>query len=236
MIGAERSGWRPADAFLAVFAGLLAAVLAEMLLGGQEELTVRHVFGVLVPAQAAGTFAAVLLIARRRAGDPLGSLGFAFRPDDLWGFAIGAGLQIALSLLITLVISVLFGVEEIPEQEVAEVAGEALAAVDRFLVVLGAVILAPLVEETVFRGILLRSLARRLTRRAAIGWSAAAFAALHLLDPNAVIAAPALFVVGLVLGKQALDTGRIAKPILTHMGFNAVSIAALFLVDQAAVP
>ncbi|NIR34998.1 MAG: hypothetical protein GWN73_02980, partial [Actinobacteria bacterium] len=55
---------------------------------------------------------------------------------------------------------------------------------------------------------------------------------IHLLDPNAILTVPVLFVVGIVLARQALDTGRLGKPILTHVGFNLISIIALLLVAE----
>jgi len=95
--------------------------------------------------------------------------------------------------------------------------------------VVTAVVLAPVAEELVFRGILLRSLARRFSPWAAAFGSAGAFALGHLLDPNAALAVPALFVAGLVLARQVLVSGRLGGAIAMHAGFNLLSVLLLFL-------
>jgi membrane protease YdiL (CAAX protease family) len=77
--------------------------------------------------------------------------------------------------------------------------------------------------------VLLRALLRSRGPAFAVYVSAGAFAAIHLLDPNAWLAVPMLFVLGVVLGKQAVSTGRLGMPLLTHMAFNGLSVAALLL-------
>jgi membrane protease YdiL (CAAX protease family) len=76
---------------------------------------------------------------------------------------------------------------------------------------------------------LLRALTHRLSSRAAIFGSAAAFALGHLLDPNAGLAVPALFLAGLVLARQVLVSGRLGGAIAMHAGFNLLSVLFLFL-------
>jgi membrane protease YdiL (CAAX protease family) len=64
--------------------------------------------------------------------------------------------------------------------------------------------------------------------RAAIAVTAAAFAAIHLLDPNAVLVVPGLFLIGLVLGYLALAGGNLSRPILAHAGVNLTAAVLLF--------
>ena len=90
-------------------------------------------------------------------------------------------------------------------------------------------ILGPLSEELVFRGALLSALLRDHGRTWAIYGSSGAFAAIHLLDPQAILVVPVLFVVGIVLARQAIKTGRLGRPFLTHAGFSLLSVIALFL-------
>jgi hypothetical protein len=108
------------------------------------------------------------------------------------------------------------------------VVDEATGLGTRVAVVITAVVLAPLAEELVFRGVLLRALAHRLPRWAAVLVSAGAFAVGHLLDPNAGLAVPALFVAGLVLARQVLKSGRLGGAIAMHAGFNLLSVLLLF--------
>jgi membrane protease YdiL (CAAX protease family) len=89
------------------------------------------------------------------------------------------------------------------------------------------VIVAPLVEELLFRGLLLRSLARRTSTVAAVVISAAAFAAVHLLDPSAAPALAPLLLVGLVAAIRTVRTGDLSQAILLHGGFNLLSAVVL---------
>ncbi|NQV07263.1 CPBP family intramembrane metalloprotease [bacterium] len=224
-----RRGWRISDAVLVILAGLFAAVIAQVAIGA-EVATVPAVFGVIVPAQAAGSMAAVAIIGRRRASHVGRSLGLSVRlPDDSVGLLSGAGLQVVLAAAVVLIVDTLLGLDP-PEQEIVETAADAVSSLDRVLVVLGAGIIAPIAEEITFRGVLLRALLDRWGGRVAVYGSAVAFAAIHLLDPNAIMAVPVLLVVGVVMGRQVIRTGRIGRAIFTHIGFNMVSVAAILLV------
>ncbi|MFW6133783.1 MAG: CPBP family intramembrane glutamic endopeptidase [Planctomycetota bacterium] len=88
------------------------------------------------------------------------------------------------------------------------------------------VVLAPLAEETFFRG-LLQSMLRRYTRRpwAAIVLTSACFAAAHMANPDQV---PPLFALAVVLGYNYERTGRLTSPLLIHAVFNAVTLIAWF--------
>jgi len=90
------------------------------------------------------------------------------------------------------------------------------------LVILSAVVLAPLAEEVFFRG-LLQSMLRRYLRSpwAAILVASLFFAAAHW---SVLPSLPALFVLSLALGYSYERTGRLHAPIMIHSIFNAVSI------------
>jgi membrane protease YdiL (CAAX protease family) len=55
------------------------------------------------------------------------------------------------------------------------------------------------------------------------------FAGIHLIDPDAAFVAVGLFVIGLVLGWQALRTSRLGLSIMTHAGVNLLAAIALLL-------
>jgi membrane protease YdiL (CAAX protease family) len=219
------SGWRVRDAVWALLAGLGGAVVGVALVG--VDASVSALFGIVVPAQSLATIGAVAAMAarseRRREG-----LALAAEPQDGIGLLVGAGLQIALAALMYPFI-VLFFDDEVPVQEIVETANQALTSTDRFLVAFGAVLLAPVAEELVFRGVLLRALRDRFSEGRAIVLSAAAFAVFHLLDPNAFLAVVPLFLLGLVMARQVVRSGRIARAVFTHMGFNLISVIALFV-------
>lgn len=108
-----------------------------------------------------------------------------------------------------------------------------LAALDdvslwfKVLLVFGAVVLAPLAEETFFRGLLQSALRARMRRPwAAIFITSAFFALIHTSTPQAV---PALFILAVGMGYNYERTGRLYPAILIHAIFNAVMITALLL-------
>lgn len=80
---------------------------------------------------------------------------------------------------------------------------------------LGVVVVAPLVEEALFRGVLLHRLAARRGPRWALVASALVFAVLHWN-------VPAMFVFGLFLGVLYLRTGSLAACMLVHAFNNLV--------------
>jgi membrane protease YdiL (CAAX protease family) len=92
----------------------------------------------------------------------------------------------------------------------------------RTMVILAAVVLAPLAEEIFFRG-LMQSMFRRYLLKPwmAIIITSIFFSAMHFADPKSL---PALFALSLALGYNYERTGRLYCPILIHMLFNAVMI------------
>ncbi|MET2011857.1 CPBP family glutamic-type intramembrane protease [Microbacterium chocolatum] len=105
--------------------------------------------------------------------------------------------------------------------------------------VLGAVVVAPVVEEVFFRGLMLRALVdasgalgRGLASVVAVAVSTAAFVALHLVTLGPF--APAGLLVGTVgigigCGVLALATGRIGGALVAHALFNAIGILLIIL-------
>jgi membrane protease YdiL (CAAX protease family) len=94
------------------------------------------------------------------------------------------------------------------------------------LALLLAGVLAPLVEEFLFRGVLLMSLIRPMGAAGAIGVTSVIFALLHYTnEPQAV---PPLLLLGVVLGYLAYRTRSLVAPIMTHALFNTVMIMQAF--------
>jgi membrane protease YdiL (CAAX protease family) len=88
-----------------------------------------------------------------------------------------------------------------------------------------ALVLAPLFEETLFRGVLLPVLARHWGQGSAVLASAAFFALAHLSLGEL---AP-LFVLGLGLGWLRLQSGRLGASALLHSLWNGITFANLLL-------
>jgi len=223
----ERGPWRPRDAAAVLGWWFVAGVVGYALVdaGG---VSATELFGVVVPVQSLGAVGAVALLAKRRE-NWREALAVRIARSDWIGLLMGAGLQISMGIVLVVVVEQMLG-RSLPEQEVVAAAGDALSALDRVLAVASLVFLGPLAEELVFRGVLLRSLLRGHGTSAAVWISAAAFAALHLLDPSAWLVTPLLLVLGVVLGYQTVTTGRLGRAVAMHAGFNLVTVVALFTV------
>lgn len=94
-----------------------------------------------------------------------------------------------------------------------------------------AVVVAPVLEELIFRGLVQTSLLNAgrslnpFTRRTlAIGGATVVFLLLHVGNASAH-AMPALAVLSIALGYLYERTGSLVTPIVAHAGFNAVNIA-----------
>ena len=216
--------WRARDAALALLAGFAASFLGAVLVldGG---LSTIELFALVLPLQSAGTLACAFAMARRR-GPVRTVLALDARWSDLVGVAVGAGIQVVGAAVALSIIETFFG-GEVPGQEVVTAATETEGWGIRLLVMLGLVVFGPIAEEVAFRGMLLPALLGRGRRRAVIV-SSAWFAGIHLIDPGAAFSVPFLFVLALVLANERLRTGRLARSVAIHAGFNLITVIAVF--------
>lgn len=89
-----------------------------------------------------------------------------------------------------------------------------------------AIVVAPVLEEALFRGVILNGLARRYGPQSASFWTAVFFAAFHLYNPWQVL--PTFFL-GLVLAWLVLTTRSLMSAIVVHTMFNAASLTLVQL-------
>lgn len=94
-----------------------------------------------------------------------------------------------------------------------------------------AVLVAPAVEEILFRGILLPLLVRRIGALPGLALSSLGFAALH----GDVEAFPALAVLSVALSLAYVRSGSLRVPILMHMVFNGVNLLLVLGLIRAGV-
>jgi membrane protease YdiL (CAAX protease family) len=89
---------------------------------------------------------------------------------------------------------------------------------------LAIVVVAPIAEEAVCRGVLFSLLGRLVTPRSVLLLSAALFAFFHGLNGGLVLEYPHRFVGGLAFGYLRLRTGSLTAPTLAHGLHNLVAV------------
>lgn len=92
------------------------------------------------------------------------------------------------------------------------------------LTLVTAVILAPLVEEMVFRGMLLDAMRRQWGDRIGVYGSSLIFAAVHV----SAYALPPIFVLSIVLSRLYIRRQTLWASVFAHSAFNAIGIAILY--------
>lgn len=109
------------------------------------------------------------------------------------------------------------------EQHVVTIFREA-SGVQLALFAVAVGLVAPIAEELLFRGLLLRALERRLATPWAVLVAAAVFALGHLIDPSAYIALFPLMLLALVSCVAAVRSFELSKSIFLHIGFNLITV------------
>jgi hypothetical protein len=101
-----------------------------------------------------------------------------------------------------------------------------------WLTIASAVVLAPIAEEFVYRGLLQQGLkATGLGTRTAIVITSFLFAIVHwsaLTEGSRLVGLTTLFILAIGWGMLYERTGRIAAPVLAHAIFNATNLLLAF--------
>ncbi len=157
-------------------------------------------------------------------------LGRGFRRDFEWrasfgeyalAAVVGVGAQLLAIPALYLVIGDLL--EGDPEKLARELIGRADTPVELVALVVAVVVMAPLAEEVMFRGLLLPALSRRIGPLVGAVGISGVFALVHP-DP---VTFPGLFLFGLILAWLTTVTGRLGAPIVAHAAFNLTSVVLL---------
>jgi uncharacterized protein len=146
--------------------------------------------------------------------------------------ALGVALIafIALRLLTVLLVPFLPEItsEDHPQRELTESLTQLAREHSPWLTLLIAALLAPLIEEVLFRGVLLTGLARHLS----FGWAnaiqAVLFGVLHLTAPLF----PFFVVLGLIGGELMRRSGGLLAPIAVHVLNNGTAVVGLWLLTE----
>ena len=171
------------------------------------------------------------VLARRHGLDWHGQLGWRIRSIDA-PIGIGVGVLLQLAALPLLYKPIFWisnagdraGVTADDVRRSAEnLVGAARTPLEVATLVLMVVVIAPLVEEVFYRGLLQGALQDRFGAATALGGASLIFAATHFQ----MLQFPALLLVGLVHGFMSLRLKRLGAPVISHISFNALTVIHL---------
>lgn len=229
-VGTERWGFGDALAGI-VLAFLLSNVFGVVILvvaGWKSSADIpMWGFGVLqIPLW--GGYIGVAIYAAAKGSGVERAFGLLVRAmDPVIGLVVGVICQLVVLPVVYLPIFRLTGTDSeelsLPAKQLASGA-QSLWSWLLFAVLVGLV--APVVEELFFRGLVLRSLSKKgLPTWGAVLVTSGIFASLHFQ----LLQLPGLFVFGLVLAGLAVATGRLGLSVFAHIGFNATTVVVLYL-------
>lgn len=244
--------WGLGDAWIGILASQLAAAFIGsiiLILGGYDSVddVPMAVFALMnLPLHL--TLAAVAIgVSRSKGRGPVRDYCISTRWRDVpSGLLIGVAMQFLLVPAVTLPFIWLFGkdLDDVGEaaRELADRADDPVGVVALILVV---GVVAPVVEELFFRGLLFEAYRKRRNMRwlellmpegrrpettsprwnlwVATIFSSAIFSVVHFQ----LILIPALFAVGVVLAVMTHRTGRLGPAIWAHAAFNATTLVTL---------
>ena len=225
--------WGLGDFLLGLLAGYaLASLMAAVWMavsGDDEEIDLAGQALTQIGLWTGMVGAVVLASRRKGAGRLSEDFGFRGRGSDLGlGALVALAVQLVVLPLVALLLRPLLGEPEVsgPVRDLLDKAqGPAYIGL-----VVSVAVGAPIVEELFFRGLLLRSLRRRMGDVKAILVSAVAFGLAHgsTLPADAVVLViVSLTVFGAVLAWLAIRTGRLGPGIVAHAAFNLFTVLYL---------
>jgi uncharacterized protein len=216
--------WGLGDFLWIYVAGIFASVVGASIGFALTGDTSGHIGAVTTALSTFGQFgtwfAGVLYIARSKGRSVRDDFGLSLQLRDWWALFVGLGLFLVGAALIEPLVRIANERQQVVD-DLTKAGGAKLAV---FAVV--AALVAPVCEELLFRGLLLRALRRRMAPEAAVIVQALAFALAHpMLSPTLgdLAVVPALFLLGAVSGVIAVRRGNLSASIMMHVGFNLVT-------------
>ncbi|MCX6523992.1 MAG: type II CAAX endopeptidase family protein [Actinobacteria bacterium] len=228
----EELRWGLGDVAIGIFASLFLSVLIGgtiMALAGWGSSADTPIWGLAllqIPLWA-GYLGAVVFAGSKGRG-VITDFGLRMRAVDApLGLALGVFCQLLVLPLLYAPIFFLTGSDKEALSRPAEQLAEGTDGTFSWLLFALLVgILAPVVEELFYRGLLLKALEkRRMPVWAAVLVSSIIFAGMHMQT----LQFPGLLLVGLMAGTLAAITGRLGPSIWLHIGFNMTTVVALFM-------
>ena len=229
--------WRWYDTLTVLGAGVLGAIVAGLLAGallGTDTTDPHFYFWVLIPLQNLGHIGALALLGRARGFPDLAeALAFEVEPRHARWVLAGAAASIPLAW-VSVGLRTLLGIEDATPQAIVEAVVETRGTATMAAVVVGVVVLGPVAEEMIHRGLVYRTVIGNDRRPVtAVVITSVVFSAVHLADPSlynpaGLVTLVVLFAFGLFLGTLRMRTGTLGPPIFAHSGFNLMTLLVLF--------
>lgn len=225
----DQGRWTIPDLAIVAFAGLVGSTLAVAAGGGSDVV-------LILMGQFLLTAVAMLVVARVRGRD-FRRLSFVVETRDGLMILLGMGLQVLFTFLF-LPLAILVDLETEPQSLTAEIAGvnQPHQRVALFLMV---GLIGPILEEVMFRGMLIDALVARFRSKGVIFGSSGAFAVFHMLGlstvqplESAVVVVPQLFLFGVVLAYLRIMRERLGPAIFAHAGFNLLSLLVILFYPE----
>lgn len=213
-------------------AGVVAAVVASVAPAADGVAPAVSPAG--LASQAAFTFAIIgLVLLWARTTHSPGEISLQ-RPKGrvtraiLIGIGAGIGLQVAVIAMVFI-----FG-RLVPSFDTSQISGTIEKTIGdapllpKLVLTFIAVLLAPVSEELLYRGMLFAAISRRTGRTVGLIASSALFGLAHLNLYSFVL----LFAVGTVLALLVIRTESLVSSIAAHVAFNSAAVGGLLLVTS----
>lgn len=228
---ALRAAGSRVDVPIAVFAWLVAWIVGQLValtivaVAGYSDVNDAPIWLLFVSQLVVwAMFLLAMVLASRQAGSGrfIPDYQVRLKPLDVLGVPMGVLTQLVVVPLVYLPLERIWE-GTFTDEKLSENAKE---LVDRasgssmVLLVLMVCVGAPIIEELVYRGLLMGSFAARFNHTPALVASAVLFSLIHLRP----VEYPGLFVVGMVCGAAMLLTGRIGSAVACHVGFNVAGL------------
>lgn len=212
---------------LAHFSGFVDLVEFADVDGTSSDDQLPRIIMVAALAQYVAMYAGLKLLSNRKGTGNFQNDYHLHVSSNDWPFILyGAGMLFISAIALSGLFSWL-GVEA-PTQDVVVAAESSDSFGEIAVIVLVIAVLAPILEEMLFRGVLLDVLKSRMALNPAIWITGITFGLVHLTDPSSLLLVPALAGLGVILGfARERSGGSLSRPILMHMGFNGVTAIAL---------
>ncbi len=182
--------------------------------------------------QYAGSIAVFLYLARRKDDS---DVGFSIEASDFSYIALGVFLQLLVAIASRPLVQNLFPDGQQPQQIARAMSDVDASTLLKIMFFSAAVVVAPVVEELMFRGVLLRALAHRgrafVIVMTATLWTAVHITGLDMERPmaSAAVALPPVFLLGMMLAWLTLRKKRLGPAILMHSGWNLLAAVVLLI-------